>query len=60
VRRVHRSSDGAKRAASQRTYTGTVPASGQPANCGAGAGANRATTERTLPRIIGVGAGGQR
>jgi hypothetical protein len=60
VRRRHRSSDRTERAAGQRTYPGTVPASGQPANCRARAGADRTATERTLSRIIGIGAGGQR
>jgi hypothetical protein len=60
VRCRHRSGERTQRAAGQRSYRGTVPAAGQAANCRTGAGADRAATESTLPRIIGIAAGGQR
>ena len=56
----HRSSDRTQRTAGQRPYTGTVPASGKSANCRTRASADRASTESTLPWIIGIGAGRQR
>ena len=56
----HRSSDGAKRAAGQCTYTGAVPAANGPTYSGTCARTDRCSTERTLPWIIGIGASRQR
>jgi hypothetical protein len=47
--------DGAHASADCRTNTGAAPASGDRANNRAGAGANQATTQRTLGGIVRVG-----
>jgi hypothetical protein len=58
LRRRRGTTDGTHRATNQRARSRAAPATGDPANSRAGAGAQQSAAHRTLPRIIRISAGG--